>query len=157
MLVSTRIIGSLAVALPLVLLGGCATENFNAQTYQTGLAAQRVEIGRVVAIRQVALQPNNAGGAIGTVAGGLIGSQLGGDSDSTVIHGLGLLGGAVLGGMLGQSIGNRVTGGVGELITVRLRSGRLIAVTETGAQGVYVGERVEVLFSPDGNVRVLPY
>lgn len=139
------------------LLGGCATENFNAQTYQTGLSAQRVKIGTIVSIRNVALQPNNAGGAVGAVAGGILGSQLGGDSNSFALHGLGALGGAVIGGMLGQSAGNRITGGVGQLITVRLHNGRMIAVTQAGGQGLHVGQRVQVLFGADGKTRVMPY
>lgn len=139
------------------LLGGCATENFNAQTYQTGLSAQRVKIGTIVSIRNVALQPNNAGGAVGTIAGGILGSQLGGDSNSFALHGLGALGGAVIGGMLGQSAGNRITGGVGELITVRLQSGRMIAVTQAGGQDLHVGQQVQVLYGADGKTRVMPY
>lgn len=149
------------IALPLAgmlaLLGGCATENFNAQTYRTGLSAQRVELGTVVAIRTVALQPDNAGGAVGTLAGGMLGSQLGGDSDSFVLHGLGMLGGAVLGGMLGQSAGNQMTGRVGELITVRLENGRMVAVTQAAGQGLQVGQRVQVLYGRGGETRVLPF
>lgn len=141
----------------LVLLGGCAAQNYSAQSYRTGLSAQRVEIGKIVAIRSVALQPDNAGGTVGTLAGGLVGSQLGGESDSFVLHGLGLLGGAVIGGMLGQSAGSQMTASIGELVTVRLDNGRMIAVTQEGGLGLHVGQRVQVLYSRDGTTRVLPF
>ncbi|APZ43519.1 hypothetical protein [Acidihalobacter ferrooxydans] len=149
------VVGVLA---PLVLLGGCATENYSAQTYQTGLSAQRVELGSIVAMRKVALQqPNNAGGPVGTIAGGILGSQLGGASHSFALHGLGMLGGAVIGGMLGQSVGNQVTGRVGELITVRLDSGKLVAITQASNPNLQVGEKVQVLYGQDGRTRVLPF
>ena len=45
----------------------------------------------------------------------------------------------------------------GQLITVRLDNGRLMAVTQATTPGLYVGERVQVLYSPDGNARVLPF
>ncbi|MEJ2479232.1 MAG: hypothetical protein P8Y78_03470 [Acidihalobacter sp.] len=141
----------------LALLGGCAAENYNAQTYRTGLSAQRVELGTIVAIRNVALQPDNAGGPVGTIAGGILGSQLGGDSNSFVLHGLGALGGAVIGGMVGQSAGNQMTGSVGELITVRLENGRMVAVTQQAGQGLRVGQRVQVLYGRGGETRVLPF
>lgn len=141
----------------LALLGGCATENYSAQTYRTGLSAQRVELGTIVAMRNVALQPNNAGGAVGTIAGGILGSQLGGESNSFALHGLGALGGAVIGGMLGQSAGHQITGSVGELITVRLNNGRMVAVTQKAGQGLRVGQKVQVLYGSDGKTRVLPF
>jgi outer membrane lipoprotein SlyB len=141
----------------LALLGGCAAENYNAQTYRTGLSAQRVELGTIIAIRNVALQPDNAGGTVGTIAGGILGSQLGGESDSFVLHGLGALGGAVIGGMVGQSTGNQMTGSVGELITVRLDSGRMVAVTQKAGQGLRVGQKVQVLYGRNGETRVFPF
>jgi outer membrane lipoprotein SlyB len=108
-------------------------------------------------MRNVALQPDNAGGPVGTIAGGILGSQLGGDSNSFVLHGLGALGGAVIGGMLGQSAGNQMTGSVGELITVRLENGRMVAVTQQAGQGLRVGQRVQVLYGRNGETRVLPF
>ena len=151
--------GVVAVAMVgvVALLGGCAAQNYNAQTYSTGLSAQRVVLGTIVSMRNVALQPDNAGGPVGTIAGGILGSQLGGDSNSFVLHGLGALGGAVIGGMLGQSAGNRMTGSVGELITVRLENGRMVAVTQQAGQGLQVGQKVQVLYGRNGETRVLPF
>ncbi len=156
----SSIFGMMVVAASLAaLLGGCATENYSAQTYRTGLVAQRVKLGHIIAIKPVVLsQPNsaNTAGVVGAVGGAILGSQLGGASNNYAIHSLGALGGAVLGGLAGQAVGNNRGHQLGRLITVRLDNGRLMAVTQATMPGLYVGERVQVLYSPDGNTRVLP-
>ena len=157
----SSIFGAIIVVASLAtLLGGCATENYSAQTYRTGLVAQRVKLGHIISVKPVVLaQPNsaNTAGAVGAVGGAILGSRLGGASNNYAIHSLGALGGAVLGGLAGQAVGNNMSRQFGQLITVRLDNGRLMAVTQATTPGLYVGERVQVLYSPDGNARVLPF
>ncbi|MEJ2655063.1 MAG: hypothetical protein P8Z69_07120 [Acidihalobacter sp.] len=52
---------------------------------------------------------------------------------------------------------NSVTGCVGVLITVRLESGRLVAVTHKAGQGLRVGQKVQVLYGRNGETRVFPF
>lgn len=147
----------LTAAFSLLALGGCAA-SYNPNVYQTGLTAQNVQTGRVLAVRFVTIQPRNLGGAAGTIGGAVAGSALGGDSHSAVIHGLGALAGAVVGGMAGQAVGNNMSRQPGEVVTVRLRSGRTVAVTQTltPQDQLHRGEQVQLLQSGSGKTRVLP-
>lgn len=109
---------------------------------------EEVEMGRVESVRDVLVGTTSTPRAIrpSVIIGGGIGS--GGHSG-----GIGIGVGTVLGGWGGASAGESVTRQAGYEITVRLDSGRLIAVTQTADESFRAGERVRVL-TGNGGTRV---
>jgi outer membrane lipoprotein SlyB len=85
----------------------------------------------------------------GGVIGGIAGSNVGQGKGSTV----GAVLGAVLGGVAGQAIEEKSTKKDGLEITIKLDSGKIIAVTQEADDQFRVGERVRVL-SGNGVTRV---
>jgi outer membrane lipoprotein SlyB len=114
--------------------------------------AQDVQLGTVVSVRQVMIEGTRSG--VGTVSGaalgGLAGSTIGGGRGQAAAA----IGGAVLGGMAGAAAEQGVTRQPGLEITVRLDSGRMLAVTQAADMAFAPGERVRVLTGPDGTTRV---
>jgi outer membrane lipoprotein SlyB len=85
----------------------------------------------------------------GGVIGGIAGSNVGQGKGSTV----GSVLGAVLGGVAGQAIEEKATKKDGLEITIKLDSGKIIAVTQEADDQFRVGERVRIL-SGNGVTRV---
>jgi outer membrane lipoprotein SlyB len=127
-----------------LLVAGC-TPQPNATTYGRGEAmrAQTVDFGAIVSIRPVQIRPDRTivGTATGAALGGLAGSQLGGGTAANVAGGVA---GAVAGGAIGSAIqGSQSTPGLE--LTVRLDSGRTVAVVQAGGVDDFrVGDRVRV-------------
>jgi outer membrane lipoprotein SlyB len=69
----------------------------------------------------------------------------------------GAIGGAVVGGLVGSAIEENATRQPGLEITVRLDSGRMIAVTQAADEPFYPGDRVRLLTGYDGTARVARY
>lgn len=116
--------------------------------------AQNVEYGVVQNVQTVQIEgtQSNIGTGVGAIAGGVGGSAIGGGPRAKILGGLG---GAVLGGALGSMAEEGITRRTGLQITVRLDSGRTIAVTQAaGNESFMPGERVMVLTSMDGTARV---
>ena len=136
-----------------VLLGGCASGR-GSDDYERSEARRvyEVKMGVVEHIRMVKLEGTASG--IGTAAGGVIGgvagSEAGGGKGKVVT---GVLG-AVVGGIAGAAAEEAATRKPGQEITVRLDSGRLIAVVqEDTGEKFAVGDRVRVL-EAGGQARV---
>src|SRR5512143_1643068 len=91
--------------------------------------AQNVEYGVVQNVQTVQIEgtQSNIGTGVGAVAGGVAGSAIGGGTRAKILGGLG---GAVLGGALGSMTEEGITRRTGLQITVRLDSGRTVAVTQ---------------------------
>ena len=104
---------------------------------------QSVEFGVVTQVRPVNIQPNSTGGAVG--------SNLG---NSTFSNTVGAVGGAVAGGMAGNAVQSGTGARQGVEVTVRLDSGRTVAVIQEGSPDAFrPGDRVRV--TSDGqNTRV---
>ena len=133
-------------------LGGCAG-GLGSSDYSRSQArtAQEVQMGVVVAVRNVKIEGTKTpiGTGAGAVVGGVAGSELGGGRGSLV----GAVVGAVAGGLAGSAIEEGVTRQNGLEITVRLDSGRTLAVTQAADEDIRVGDRVRVL-SGNGVTRV---
>jgi len=133
-------------------LGGCAG-GLGSRDYSRSQArsVQEVQTGVVVAVRNVRIEGTKTpiGTGAGAVVGGLAGSEVGGGRGSVV----GAVVGAVAGGVAGSAIEEGVTRQNGLEITVRLDSGRTIAVTQAADEYFRPGDRVRVL-SGDGITRV---
>lgn len=147
---SLRILASLALASSL--LFGCASgtggkDYSRAQTR----AVQEVQMGIVESVREVNIEGTKTpiGAGAGAVVGGVAGSTVGGGKGRVV----GATVGAVLGGLGGAAAEEAITREKGVEITVKLDSGRLIAVTQAADESFRVGDRVRVL-SGGGTTRV---
>jgi len=114
---------------------------------------QEVQMGVVEAVREVRIEGTKSG--IGTAAGGIVGGVAG----SEIGQGKGAIVGSVLGAVVGGVAGSAAEEGAtrqkGVEITVRLDSGRMIAVTQAAEPNEVfrVGERVRIL-SGSGVTRV---
>lgn len=112
--------------------GGYYGNNGRQQCYQG--------CGYVRDIRQVQLQGNNNGAAIGTVigavVGGLLGNQVGKGRGRTAAT----VAGAVGGGVAGHAIGERSGNGDGWQVVVQLNNGQYATVTQRDPPQVRVGD-----------------
>lgn len=141
----------LAASATVVLTGcpaGLGSKDYSREQART---AQDVQMGVVESVRVVKIEGTKSG--VGTVAGaavgGVAGSTVGSGKGSWVGAGVG----AVLGGLGGAAAEEAATRQEGVEITVKLDSGRVIAVTQAPDEEFRVGDRVRVL-SSGGTTRV---
>jgi outer membrane lipoprotein SlyB len=114
--------------------------------------AYEVKMGTVVSVRNVQIggSKSGVGTAAGAVVGGVAGSSMGEGKGSVV----GAVLGAVVGGVAGSVVEKGVTKKPGLELTVRLDSGRTIAVVqEDTGESFQVGDQVRVLDS-GGETRI---
>jgi outer membrane lipoprotein SlyB len=132
------------IAASTLLLAGCPA-GLGGKDYSRSQArnVQEVQMGIVESVRQVNLEGTKTpiGAGAGAVVGGVAGSTVGGGRGSVV----GATVGAVLGGLGGAAAEEAVTRQKGVEVTVKLDSGRMIAVTQAADQEFRVGDRVRVL------------
>jgi|APTNR8051073442_1049403.scaffolds.fasta_scaffold02429_9 outer membrane lipoprotein SlyB len=151
-LMKTAAVVTVVLASSLILSGCPASVSGSAYTRDQSRQAQDVRMGYVESVRQVMIEGAKSG--VGTVAG----AALGGVAGSTIGGGrgqiAGAVGGAVLGGLAGSAIEESATRQPGLEITVRLDSGRMVAVTQGADEPFYPGDRVRVLTGYDGTSRV---
>ncbi len=135
-----------------IALGGCASgtggKDYSRDQTRT---VQEVQMGVVESVRDVNIEGTKTaiGAGAGAVVGGVAGSTVGKGTGSTIATAVG----AVLGGLGGAAVEESTTRSQGVEITVKLDSGRLIAITQTADEAFYVGDRVRVL-SGGGTTRV---
>ncbi len=143
---------AVAMLVAAMVLGGCASSmSGGAYTRSQARQAQEVQMGVVESVRQVNLEGTKTpvGTVAGAAVGGIAGSSIGSGKGSVV----GAVLGAVAGGVAGSAIEEGVTRKTGLEITVRLNSGRMIAVTQEADEDIRPGDRVRVL-SGGGVTRV---
>jgi outer membrane lipoprotein SlyB len=152
MKISLGVLTSTMLVAAIVSLAGCASgtggkDYSRAQTR----TVQEVQMGIVESVREVNIEGTKTpiGAGAGAVVGGVAGSTVGSGKGSVV----GAAVGAVLGGLGGAAIEEGVTRNKGVEITVKLDSGRLIAITQSADETFQVGDRVRVL-SGGGTTRV---
>jgi outer membrane lipoprotein SlyB len=142
---------------PVALFGLAACVDPSASTYSSTATtynnqSQRAEYGTVIRIENIRTQTGSgnqlAGTILGGVAGAAVGNQFGNGSGKAVMTGAGALGGA----MIGSNIANTAQTRTDRQITVRLESGKTIAIIQnTGA--FRVGQNVSLSYN--GNVATL--
>ena len=137
--VNFRIILAAFIVAVLLTLTACATDP---QAPQIG--EESVRYGQVVEIEPIELQGDHqlgVGAIIGAAAGGLLGNQIGHGTGRDVATVAGVIGG----GLLGNRVENRyVDKRAGQHVTIRLRNGVTIAVTQPTDPDLRVGDRVRV-------------
>lgn len=140
------------VAASTLLLTGCPA-GLGGADYSRDQArtVQEVQMGVVESVRQVNIEGTRTpvGAGAGAVVGGVAGSTLGGGRGSIIAA----TAGAVLGGVGGAAAEEALTRQTGIEITVRLDSGRMIAITQAADEQFAIGDRVRVL-SGGGVTRV---
>jgi len=141
-----------ALSMSVAVLGGCASSmSGGAYSRSQARQVQEVQMGVVESVRHVKIEGTKSpvGTGAGAVIGGIAGSNVGQGKGSTV----GTILGAVAGGVAGSMIEEGVTGKDGLEVTVKLDSGRMIAVTQEADEQFRLGDRVRVL-SGGGVTRV---
>jgi outer membrane lipoprotein SlyB len=129
-------------------LSGCASD-LSGDSYSRSEVrrAQQVEYGEIISLRTVQIEGTKSpvGAGAGAVVGGVGGSTLGGGKGSTIMAVIG----AVAGGMAGAAVEEGVTRSQGVEITVKLDSGRIIAIVQglSPHEKFAVGDQVRVLTS----------
>ncbi len=149
---SCRLVLVAAAAAATLVLTGCAgSQSGSAYSRSQTRGEMTVRMGVVESVRNVTIEGTQSG--VGTVAGGVVGgiagSNVGQGKGSTV----GSVLGAVLGGVAGQAIEEKTSKKDGLEITIRLESGKIIAVTQEADEQFRAGDRVRVL-SGSGATRV---
>lgn len=141
-------IGTIA-AVVIAILAGCApSKSGSAYTRDEVRREQTVRMGVVESVRQVQIEGTRssvgpvAGAAVGGIAGSGVGSGRGA-AVATVV-------GAVAGGVAGQALEQGATRRTGLEITVRLDSGKMVAIVQEADETFKPGERVRIL--SDGGV-----
>lgn len=146
---------ALLLALPLTAAGiaGCASD-INSNYYSTGSVGQvsQAQGCTVVSVRPIKVSTQNgAGTAIGGIAGGIAGSQIGGGNTA---HLLGAVGGAILGGFAGNAAQEGLTSQQGYEYIVRLDNGNTVSTTQGADVLLNPGQRCQIIF---GNpARIIP-
>ena len=134
-------------------LAGCAMPGLGGGDYSRGQVRgeQAVRMGVVESVREVRIDARNTGtGTLaGAALGGIAGSEMGRGRGSVA----GAVAGAVVGGVIGQAVEKSSNDRKGVEVTIRLDTGRLIAVTQEADEAFRVGDRVRVL-SGQGATRV---
>jgi outer membrane lipoprotein SlyB len=138
--------GLVAALAAIVLLAGCAPPP-RGDVYQRGqaLRAQSVEMGVIEGLRpvQIAGQQTGVGTVGGAALGGIAGSTVGGGSRANAA---GAIAGAIIGGVIGNAVEQGATQRPGVEVTVRLDSGRMLAVVQDDVgEQLRPGDRVRVL------------
>ena len=133
---------------------GCASR-LSGESYSRAEARtpQKVEFGIVEYVRDVVIEGTKTqiGTGAGTIVGVIAGSTIGEGKGSEVASVLG----AVVGGMAGAAAEEGLTRVQGVEVTVRLESGKIIAVVQESVpdQTFSAGDKVRVL-TVHGNTRI---
>ena len=136
------------------LLIGCAAPGLGGGNYARAQVRgeQTVRLGVVENVRDVVIDARDTGtGTLaGAAVGGIAGSTVGGGYRANAA---GAIAGAVVGGIIGSAIEKNANDRRGVEVTVRLESGKLIAVTQEKDEEFRVGDRIRIL-SGQGTTRV---
>ena len=146
-------IAAIVISLTLIMIG-CQTSSQGSKTYTRQQAQQALTVyyGTVLKVAEVQIQAEQTGGGavVGGVAGGVVGSTIGSGRGSTLAATVGALAGAAVGSAAERS---RATRPALEL-EIELDDGRLMVVVQEKDDEFAVGDRVRLLQSSDGAMRV---
>ena len=144
---------SIVLSLSWVMVG-CSTSNQGSRTYTPGQAQRALTVyyGTVLKVSEVQIQDKQTGvGAVaGAVVGGVVGSTIGSGRGRTLATTSGTLAGAAAGSAAEKA---RATKPALEL-EIELDDGRLMVVVQEKDDEFFVGDRIRLLQSSDGTMRV---
>lgn len=138
----------------LVMVIGCAP-HYRSSAYNPDDVGKPITIqkGEVENIRPAEIEQGDSGmgGVAGAYAGGVAGSAVGDGKGKVLATVLGIVAGAIVGSSMEKGGNKREA----DEITVRLDDGRTFAVVqEKGKEKLQLGDRVEILKTADGRMRV---
>ena len=146
-----KIVGIILLSL---VLTGCFVTSRSGRVYSRDETriAHSVEWGTVVQVENVLIEGTKSGigAAIGGVTGGVAGSTAG-RGDGTK---LATVGGALAGAALGSLTEDKLTQDKGLEITLKLETGKTIVIVQEADEFYKPGERVRIVKSPNGVLRV---
>lgn len=137
-----------------LVVGACSNTPSSSNVYTSSQAGQmqNVEFATVLAVRNIIIEQNST--EAGKTAGGVIGAVAG----SEVGKGRGRIVGGVVGAVAGSAIGSVVDRNVqarpGIELTLKMDSGRTVAIVQLAGEVFAPGEKVKVLTTADGQARV---
>lgn len=136
------------VAVSLLTLSGCASNNFSPNTYSSNAVqlANKVEQGTIIGYREVKISAN---GTVGTVTGGAVGGVLGAEYANSALV---AVGGTTIGGMLGNALEHAARDTTGWEYIIRKENGDMLSVTQREAAPLGLAQRVLVIMGPQARV-----
>ena len=146
----------LTAVLLTVTVAGCAPRSMSGDVYSRERAqrVQTIEYGEVIEVRQILIEGTKSG--VGTLAGGVLGGALGSGIGRGAGRTIGVVGGAIAGGVAGSAVEESATKQPGLEVTIRMDSGKTIALVQGIDPPVRAGDRVRVVRNPDGSARAIP-
>ncbi len=143
----------LVAATVMFFIWGCQTGQ-GSKTYTRGQAQQslRVYYATVLKVSEVQIQSQESG--LGAVAGGIVGHKVGSTVGSGRGKTLAKTGGAVAGAAAGSAVEKAQGTKPGLEIEIEMDDGRIMVIVQEKDDEFAVGDRVRVLESPDGKLRV---
>lgn len=145
---------SLLTVLVFAVIAGCQHAGTGSKTYSPGQAQKAMEVyyGTVLNVSEVQIKHAESGvGAVaGGVAGGVAGSTIGGGGGKKLATVGGALAGAAVGGAAERAAATRP----GVEIELELDDGRILVIAQEKDDEYAVGDRVRLLKSSDGTMRV---
>jgi outer membrane lipoprotein SlyB len=139
----------------LALLGGltgCMLPASNSFGRESLNSVYTMNYGTVDRVRVVEIEPPES--PIGMIAGALLGGIAGGGIGGGRGSDLAAVAGALGGGLLGSAMQTDLGANQGLELTVRLENGQQMVVIQAAEPMFQAGERVRVLTSRDGSIRV---
>ncbi|WP_205191362.1 glycine zipper domain-containing protein [Burkholderia sp. LMG 13014] len=138
-----------------ILLTGCAglVPTNNQYTAQQANSIVHVSYGTIIGIREVQLKEKTSGvgTAAGAIAGGALGSQIGGGKGSWLGAAAGLLGGGIIGQAIERNLSNNKAT---EFVLKMEDTGATISITEKTDEKFQVGQRVQLIGTDKNNARI---
>lgn len=133
----------LLLASALVMSGCISSRSGGAYSRDQARHIQDVQTGVVEHVREIVIEGTQSG--IGAAAGGVVGGIGGSDIGHGKGSSAGAVVGAVLGGVAGGALEEATTRKKGYEITVRLDTGRTIAIAQEADEEFKIGERVRLV------------
>jgi outer membrane lipoprotein SlyB len=131
----------------IAMVAACTNTSNTNTTYSAGEIGQAADVteGKIISMRAVKLsRDNTVGTAGGAIAGGALGSQVGGNNAVGVA---GAIGGAILGGVIGNAVEDGISNTDAIEFIVRKSNKKSIAVVQTNEENLKVGDKVLIIDS----------
>ncbi len=138
----------------LALMGCLSSNSANVYSRDTAMKVQTVEKGTVESVKQILIEGTKTpvGTTVGAVSGGVLGSTIGSGSGKKSATVVGALAGAAAGTMAEEGLTQKQ----GFEIVVKKDNGQTVVIVQEADVFVRAGDRVNIISSGDGTVRVSP-
>ncbi len=136
------------------LVSGCETTSQGSKTYTRSQAQAPLQVFQCTVLRveevQIVAEETGGGATAGAVVGGIVGSTMGGGRGTRLATTAGAVGGAAVGSAAERARSTQA----GLEIEVELDDGRLMVIVQAADDVYAVGDRIRIIQSGDGTMRV---